>query len=96
MMLLRKRTRAIAIAWCLATSAFAPTSAFAAAKNKVLFVASNVLDMGDPEQHDARNNLWEYAPPYHVFVMHGYEVDFVSPQGGPVEFMMEPIVGLSA
>jgi putative intracellular protease/amidase len=52
--------------------------------------------MGDPEQHDARNNLWEYAPPYHVFVMHGYEVDFVSPQGGPVEFMMEPIVGLSA
>ncbi len=27
--------------------------------------------------------------------MHGYEVDFVSPQGGPVEFMMEPL-GISS
>jgi putative intracellular protease/amidase len=61
----------------------------------VLFVASNALDMGDPEQHDARNNLWEYAPPFHIFVMHGYEVDFVSPQGGPVPFMMEPL-GISS
>lgn len=51
--------------------------------------------MGDPEQHDARNNLWEYAPPFHVFVMHGYEVEFVSPQGGPVEFMMDPL-GISS
>lgn len=73
----------------------APAATFAAAKNKVLFVASNRLDMGDPEQHDARNNLWEYAPPFHVFVMHGYEVDFVSPQGGPVEFMMDPL-GISS
>jgi len=54
-----------------------------------------MLDMGDPEQHDARNNLWEYAPPFHIFVMHGYEVDFVSPQGGPVEFMMDPL-GISS
>ncbi|MEP4484988.1 MAG: type 1 glutamine amidotransferase domain-containing protein [Halioglobus sp.] len=58
-------------------------------------MASNVLDMGDPEQHDARNNLWEYAPPFHIFVMHGYEVDFVSPQGGPVAFMMDPL-GISS
>jgi putative intracellular protease/amidase len=27
--------------------------------------------------------------------MHGYEVDFVSPQGGPVEFMMDPL-GISS
>ncbi|NRA66135.1 MAG: type 1 glutamine amidotransferase domain-containing protein [Pseudobacteriovorax sp.] len=47
--------------------------------------------MGDPEKHDARNNLWESAPPYHVFLNHGYEVDFVSPKGGPVEFSMNPI-----
>ena len=75
--------------------ALAPTLVFAAAKNRVLFVASNVVDMGDPKQHDARNNLWEYAPPFHVFVMHGYSVDFVSPTGGAVEFMMDP-VGISS
>ncbi|MHA7817833.1 MAG: type 1 glutamine amidotransferase domain-containing protein [Pseudohaliea sp.] len=74
---------------------FAPASPFAEESNRVLFVASNVVDMGDPEQHDARNNLWEYAPPFHIFVMHGYDVDFVSPQGGPVEFMMEPL-GISS
>ena len=60
-------------------------------KKRVLFVVSNVSDMGDPEKHDARNNLWESAPPYHVFLNHGYEVDFVSPKGGPVEFSMNPI-----
>ena len=51
--------------------------------------------MGDPEKHDARNNLWEYAPPYHVFVSHGYEVDFASPEGGPVPFMMDAL-GISS
>jgi len=62
---------------------------------RVLIVVSNVVDMGDPEAHDARNNLWEVAPPYHVFVDHGYEVDFVSPKGGHVEFSMDPI-GISS
>lgn len=90
-----KKTYALAIACCLIASLAAPAATFASEKKKVLFVASNVLDMGDPEQHDARNNLWEYAPPFHIFVMHGYEVDFVSPQGGPVEFMMDPL-GISS
>lgn len=85
----------LTLACCLIASVFAPAAVSAATAGKVLFVASNVLDMGDPEQHDARNNLWEYAPPFHVFVMHGYEVDFVSPRGGPVEFMMEPL-GISS
>lgn len=62
---------------------------------RILIVASNLEDMGDPEKHDARNNLWEYAPPYHVFVSHGFEVDFVSPAGGPVPFMMDPM-GISS
>ncbi|WDE02710.1 type 1 glutamine amidotransferase domain-containing protein [Thalassomonas actiniarum] len=62
---------------------------------KILIVASNVTDMGDAEKHDARNNLWEVAPPYHVFVSHGYEVDFASPKGGKLEFMMDP-VGISS
>ncbi|WDE09160.1 type 1 glutamine amidotransferase domain-containing protein [Thalassomonas viridans] len=62
---------------------------------KLLIIASNVTDMGDKEQHDARNNLWEVAPPYHVFVSHGYEVDFSSPKGGKLEFMMDP-VGISS
>ncbi len=59
--------------------------------DKILLIASNQQHMGDPEQHDARNNLWEYAPPYHVFVSHGYQVDFLSPKGGEVPFMMDPI-----
>lgn len=62
---------------------------------KILIVASNRLDMGDVDKHDARNNLWEYAPPYHIFVSHGFEVDFVSPKGGLVPFMMEPL-GISS
>lgn len=70
-----------------------PTQANAV--KKVLIVASNLENMGDPEKHDARNNLWEYAPPYHIFVSHGYEVDFVSPAGGSVPFMMEPM-GISS
>jgi putative intracellular protease/amidase len=62
---------------------------------KVLIIASNMINMGDPGKHDARNNLWEVAPPYHIFLSHGYEVDFVSPKGGQVEFMMDPL-GISS
>lgn len=62
---------------------------------KILIIASNVADMGDPEKHDARNDLWEYAPPYHVFVLHGYDVDFASPLGGSVPFMRDPL-GISS
>lgn len=62
---------------------------------KVLIIASNMQDMGDPEKHEARNNLWEVAPPYHVFVNHGFEVDFASPNGGEVHFFMEPL-GISS
>jgi len=54
-----------------------------------------MVDMGDAEKHDARNNLWEFAPPYHIFVSHGFDVDFVSPKGGTVEFMMDPL-GISS
>lgn len=95
MKLMAKTSYLLALTCCLVASALAPVESSAAAKGKVLFVASNVLDMGDPDQHDARNNLWEYAPPFHIFVMHGYEVDFVSPQGGRVEFMMDPL-GISS
>lgn len=62
---------------------------------KILIIVSNTLDMGDPEKHDARNNLWEVAPPYHVFLSHGYKVDFSSPKGEKVEFSMDPI-GISS
>lgn len=58
---------------------------------KVLIIASNMVDMGDPQKHEARNDLWEYAPPYHVFVSHGYDVDFASPLGGAVPFMRDPL-----
>jgi putative intracellular protease/amidase len=62
---------------------------------RILIIASNMVDMGDPEKHEARNDLWEYAPPYHVFISHGYDVDFASPLGGPIPFMREPL-GISS
>jgi putative intracellular protease/amidase len=74
---------------------FVITPVHAGGGKRILIVASNVVDMGDPEKHDARNNLWEYAPPYHIFVSHGYEVDFASPAGGAVPFMMDPL-GISS
>jgi putative intracellular protease/amidase len=66
----------------------APVAAEEAAK-KILIVASNVVDAGDPDKTDARNNLWEIAPPYHVFAMNGFEVDFVSPNGGKLPFSLD-------
>lgn len=62
---------------------------------KILIITSNMIDMGDADKHDARNNLWEVAPPYHIFTSHGFDVDFVSPNGGEVKFMMDPI-GISS
>ena len=64
-------------------------------KGKILIIVSNTDDMGDPEKHFAGNNLWEVAPPYHIFVSHGYNVDFVSPTGGNVPFSMDPL-GISS
>lgn len=69
--------------------------AAASEAKRILIIASNLEDMGDLEKHDARNNLWEYAPPYHIFVSHGYAVDFASPVGGVVPFSMDPI-GISS
>ncbi len=71
------------------------TTAIAAPAKKVLIVVSNMVDMGDPDKHDARNNLYEFAPPYHIFFSHGFDIDFVSPKGGEVEFMMDPL-GISS
>ena len=71
------------------------TNLYAEPAKKVLIVVSNMIDMGDPEKHDARNNLWEVAPPFHVFVSHGFDVDFVSPDGGEVKFMMD-LLGISS
>jgi len=72
------------------TAALSTVSA-AAGENpkKILIIASNVRDAGDVDKTDARNNLWEVAPPYHMFVMHGFEVDFVSPQGGKLHFSLD-------
>lgn len=79
----------------LLAAALFTTNVQAESGKKVLIIASNMIDMGDPEKHDARNNLWEFAPPYHIFVSHGFDVDFVSPKGGDVEFMMDPL-GISS
>lgn len=74
---------------------FGALPAHAGNAKKILIIASNLTDMGDPEKHEARNDLWEYAPPYHVFVSHGYDVDFASPLGGSVQFMRDPM-GISS
>lgn len=83
----------VAAATCVALLLSAPV--LAQNKKKVLIIASNMVDMGDADRHDARNNLWEVAPPYHIFLTHGFDVDFVSPQGGAVPFMMDPL-GISS
>lgn len=85
----------VTVAMLLSVITLFSSFAIAESGKKVLIVASNAVDMGDPERHDARNNLWEVAPPYHVFFSHGFEVDFVSPKGGAVPFMMDP-VGISS
>lgn len=77
------------------TILFISVGANAVTEQKVLIITSNMIDMGDSEKHDARNNLWEVAPPYHIFVSHGFDVDFLSPKGGKVEFMMDPL-GISS
>src|SRR5688500_8160552 len=53
---------------------------------KVLMIFSSRDPMGETT---ARNNLWEYAEPHHVFVMLGDTVDFVSPRGGRVPFSLD-------
>lgn len=80
---------------CLMLSLSLPLCTNAHAAKKVLIIVSNMVHMGDADKHDARNNLWEVAPPYHVFLSHGFEVDFTSPQGGEVEFNMDPL-GISS
>ena len=67
-------------------SMVAGNAAAEAAKKKILFVLSNGAAMGEGQ---ARSNLWEVAEPHHVFVMHGYQVDFVSPRGGRVPFSLD-------
>lgn len=56
------------------------------AGGKVLMILSNGASVGE---FSAKNNLWEYAEPHHIFVMHGLIVDFVSPRGGPVPFSLD-------
>lgn len=56
---------------------------------RVLIIASNVTEMADGL--DARNNLWEVAPAFHIFRMHDLAVDIASPSGGAVEYLLDPI-----
>ena len=76
-------------------SIFISFSTEAEKPKNILILVSNVEDMGDPEKHVAKNNLLEVAPPFHVFLMHGYEVEFASPKGGVVPFSSDPI-GISS
>lgn len=55
-------------------------------RKRVLMILSNGAPMGNTM---ANNNLWEYAERHHVFAMHGYTVNFVSPQGGQVPFSLD-------
>jgi len=79
----------------LLTLSFVSCKNETAEKGSILIIVSNTEDMGDPEKHFAGNNLWEVAPPYHIFVSHGYKVDFVSPTGETIPFSMDPL-GISS
>lgn len=70
----------------LALLLFGSTALADGGGKKVLMIFSNGALMGEGM---AKNNLWEYAEPHHVFVMHGYTVDFVSPKGGRVPFSLD-------
>lgn len=70
----------------LALLFFGTPALAAGAGKKVLMIFSSGAPMGTGT---AKNNLWEYAEPHHVFVMHGYVVDFVSPKGGRVPFSLD-------
>ena len=70
----------------LSTLFLSATACAAGESGKVLMIFSNGAPMGNAT---VKNNLWEYAEPHHVFVMHGYIVDFVSPRGGPVPFSLD-------
>jgi putative intracellular protease/amidase len=70
----------------LALLLFGASASAGGAGKKVLMILSSGAPMGATT---ARNNLWEYAEPHHVFVMHGYTVDFVSPRGGRVPFSLD-------
>jgi putative intracellular protease/amidase len=74
--------RAVLILGILAS----PLVSAAEERGKVLMILSNGAAMGE---FMAKNNLWEYAEPHHVFVMHGFVVDFASPKGGPVSFSLD-------
>lgn len=87
-------TRAVAF---IAAGLFFVSASYAAdvstePEEKILIIVSNVAEH---KGREAGNNLWEVAPPYHVFKMHGYEVDFVSPNGGQVPYFMDPL-GISS
>jgi putative intracellular protease/amidase len=70
----------------LALLMFGTSASAAGHGKKVLMIFSSGAPMGETT---AKNNLWEYAEPHHVFVMHGYTVDFVSPKGGRVPFSLD-------
>lgn len=87
-----KRAVALVAASFFFVSVSYAADALVESKKKILIVVSNVAEH---KGREASNNLWEVAPPYHVFKMHGYEVDFVSPKGGEVPFFMDPL-GISS
>lgn len=80
------RTRMKRLILFLSTLFLSAVACAAGENGKVLMIFSNGAPMGDTT---AKNNLWEYAEPHHVFVMHGYIVDFVSPRGGQVPFSLD-------
>ncbi len=73
----------------LASLVFGTLAQAAETPRRILMGVSQVEQLGGPDKLEAKNNLWEVAPSYHVFRMHGYEVDFVSPRGGPVPFSLD-------
>lgn len=52
-------------------------------KDKILFIVSNAHHYGDSDIQ-AMNHFQEIILPHHEFIKAGYDVDFVSPDGGAI------------
>ncbi len=58
-------------------------------KGRIMILLANGETGSKPEQLLSRSSLWESAPSFHVFKIHGYDVDLVTPQGGRIIFSMD-------
>jgi putative intracellular protease/amidase len=68
---------------------FSSAQALAQTKGKFLILVANGEKEAPGKVILSRSTLWESAPAYHIFKVHGYDADFVSPAGGRIVWAMD-------